>query len=374
MSGVLVQSVSSGAQRRQFLNFPWTLYRDDPHWVPPLRMDQKELVGYSHHPFYERNLAQTFLALRDGQVCGRIAAIENRDHVELHKERRGFFGFFECVDEQDVADALLDAARTWLAQRDLPSIRGPMNPGINYTLGTLVEGFDSPPTFLTTYNPPYYPRLIERYGFRKAQDLYAFWAGREMLPASMEKHWPVVDQIVQRYGVKVRELDRSRFREDVETFLDVYNRSMMQHWSFVPMSAAEVRHAAKSLQWLIVPKLAAAAEIDGQVVGVVFCLPDYNPRIKKIDGRLFPFGFLRLLWKKRSLRKLRVLAANVMPEYHLHGIALVLLKELVLRNIGSMFEEVEYSWIAESNAHSRGALEKGGAKRVKTYRVYDLDP
>jgi GNAT superfamily N-acetyltransferase len=374
MTDLVVKPVSTRKERRQFLGFPWSLYRDDPNWVPPLRMDQKELAGYAHHPFYERNRAQTFLATRGGEVCGRIAAIHNHAHVEIHKEPRGFFGFFECVDDQQVADALFDAARAWLAEQGLTSMRGPMSPGINYVLGTLVEGFDSPPTFLMAYNPPYYPRLIEGYGFRKSQDLYAFWANRQMLPASMEKHWPIADQIVERYGVTLRELDRSRFREDVETFLEVYNRSMVAHWSFVPMSPAEVRHAARSLQWLIVPELAMAAEIDGKPVGAVFGLPDYNPRIKRIDGRLFPFGVLRLLWKKRSIRRVRLLAANVLPEYQLHGIALVLLKALVPKNLACGFEEVEYSWIAESNAHSRGALEKGGAKRIKTYRVYDLEP
>ena len=374
MTDLVVQPVSTRKQRRRFLGFPWTLYRDDPNWVPPLRMDQKELVGYRHHPFYEKNRVQTFLATRGGEVCGRIAAILNRAHVEIHKEPRGFFGFFECTDDQDVANALFDAARAWLAEQGLTSMRGPMSPGINYVLGTLVEGFDSPPTFMMTYNPPYYPRLIEGYGFRKSQDLYAFWGNRQMLPASMEKHWPIADRIIERYNVKVRELDRSRFRADVETFLEVYNRSMAGHWSFVPMSPAEVRHAAGSLQWLIVPEMAVAAEIDGKPVGAVFCLPDYNPRIKKIDGRLFPLGFLRLLWNKRAIKRVRVLAANVLPEYHLHGIALVLLKELVPMNVDCGCEEVEFSWIAESNAHSRGALEKGGAKRIKTYRVYDLDP
>jgi hypothetical protein len=373
MPEIIVRPVSTRREQRQFLNYPWQLYRDDPNWVPPLRSDQQELVGYRPHPFHETNRVQTFLATRGGEVCGRIAAIANSAHVEIHKEARGFFGFFECADDQEVANSLFDAAREWLAEQGLTSIRGPMSPSINYVVGTLVEGFDSPPTFLMAYNPDYYPQLIEGYGFRKSQDLYAFWAHRDMLPTSMAKHWPLADQIAERYNVTVRALDRSRLREDVETFLDIYNRSMESHWSFVPMSPGEVRHAAKSLQWLIEPEFAVGAEIDGQVVGVVFVLPDYNPRIKKTNGRLFPFGFLRLLWNKRSMKKARVLAANVLLEYQLHGIALVLLKAMVPENLDWKIEEVEYSWIAESNRHSRGALEKGGAKQYKAYRVYDLD-
>ena len=329
MSGPIVQRVSTRRQKKQFLEFPWNLYRGDPNWVPPLRMDQKELVGYGHHPFFERNRIQTFLAVRDGEVCGRIAAVVNQAHIEHFGERRGYFGFFESVDDQQVANALFDAARDWLAEQDVPCIRGPANPGINYTIGMLIEGFDSPPTFLMTYNPPYYGRLWEGYGFRKTQDFYAYWGHIDMLPQSTAKLAPIAEQIVERYNVRVRSMDRSRFREEVETFLSIYNRSMANHWGFVPLSESEVRHMASGLRHLIVPELAMAAEIDGKIVGVVFCLPDYNPRIKRIDGRLFPFGFLRLLRRKRDIKKIRLLAANVLPEYQLLGVGLVLLRGLV---------------------------------------------
>lgn len=374
MSGPIVQRVSTRRQKKQFLEFPWALYRGDPNWVPPLRLDQKELVGYGHHPFFERNRIQTFLAVRDGEVCGRIAAVVNHAHIEQFGERRGYFGFFESVDDQQVANALFDAARGWLAEQDVPCVRGPANPGINYTIGVLIDGFDSPPTFLMTYNPPYYGRLWEGYGFRKTQDFYAYWGHIDMLPQSTAKLAPITQQIVERYNVRVRPMDRSRFREEVETFLSIYNRSMAKHWGFVPLSESEVRHMAAGLRYLIVPELAMAAEIDGKIVGVVFCLPDYNPRIKQIDGRLFPFGFLRLLRRKRDIKKIRLLAANVLPEYQLLGVGLVLLRGLVPAGVEWGLEEVEYSWVAESNSMSRGSLEKAGARRIKTYRMYDWDP
>ena len=245
---------------------------------------------------------------------------------------------------------------------------------MNYSWGTLVEGFDSPPTFLMPYNPPYYGELLEGYGFRKVQDLYAYWANVDMLPASSAKHGPVADQIVRRYGVRVRPMNRSRFREDVEAFLRIYNRSMANHWAFVPMSEAEVRHMAAGLKYLLAPELAVAAEIDGQFVGAALCLPDFNPRIKQIDGRLFPFGFIRLLAGRRKIEKVRLLAANVLPEYQLLGIGLVLLRAMVAPALACGYQEVEYSWVAESNLLSRGSLEKGGARRNKTYRVYDWNP
>lgn len=374
MSDLIVRPVATRRQKRQFLEFPWSLYRDNPHWIPPLRGEEKGLVGYRHHPFYDVNRVQTFLAFRGEEVCGRVAAILNWVHVEHRNERRGFFGFFECVDDQQVANGLLDAVRQWLAWEEIHCMRGPTNPGINYALGTLIDAFDSPPTFMMPYNPDYYARLIEGYGFRKVQDFYAYYGDLTMLPESTAQVGLLAEQIRQRFNIKTRMLDKSRFLEEVEQFLDIYNRSMYKHWGFAPMSSAEVRHMAKGLRHLVLRELTAAAEIDGQVVGAVFCLPDFNPVIKRIDGRLFPFGFLRLLWAKRRVKKVRLLAANVLPGFQLLGVGLVLLRALVPQGMPLGYEEVEYSWVAESNAMSRGALEKGGAERVKTYRVYDWDP
>jgi GNAT superfamily N-acetyltransferase len=374
MSPLVIQPVTTRRQKRQFLQFPWTLYRDDPNWIPPLRGNQHELVNYRAHPFYENAAIQTFLALRNGEVCGRIGAIENRWHLERHHDGRGFFGFFECRDDPEAAHGLFDAARAWLAERGLQKVRGPANPSMSYEVGLLIEGFDSPPTFMMTYNPPYYAPLIESYGFRKAQDLYAYHGRIEMLPRMRDRYEHLVEHMIAEYGIRLRALDRSRFVEDVEEFLNVYNRSLTNTWGFVPMSANEVRHAARGLRHLIVPELAVGAEIDGRLIGAVFCLPDYNPRIKAIDGHLFPFGFLRLLWNKAKIKKVRIISANVLPEYQLQGVGLVLLHGLVPKALENQIEEAEFSWVLESNSLSRGSLEKGGTKRIKTYRFYDLDP
>jgi GNAT superfamily N-acetyltransferase len=373
MSELTVKAVATRRERKLFLGFPWVLYRNDPYWIPPLRGNQADLVGYRRHPFYERNQAQTFLAFRGDRVCGRIAAIINQGHVERYHEQRGFFGFFECFDDQEAASALLEAARRWLAEHGLDKMRGPANPSMNYEVGTLVEGFDSSPTFMMTYNPPYYGRLFETYGLKKAQDLYAFWGNIEMLPKSQAKLGPVAEQIIQHLNLHLRPLDRSHFLQDVETFLRIYNRSLTNTWGFVPMNSGEVRETAKGLRHLIVPELSLAAEIDGEVIGAVFGLPDYNPRIRKIDGRLFPFGFIRLLSNKRQIKRIRLISTNVVPEYQLFGVGLALMYGLVPKALEWGMEEAEFSWVLESNLLSRGSLEKGGAKRVKTYRLYDLD-
>jgi len=371
MSQLSIEPVVSRRQRREFLNLPWQLYRDDPLWVPPLRMDQKQLVGYSKHPFYENAEVQTFLARRGDRPCGRIAAILNHAHNAYHQEHIGFFGFFESTDDPAVAGGLFNAARRWLEQYDVTAIRGPVNPSLNYTCGLLIDGFDRPPFFLMTYNPPYYAELIEQAGFEKVQDLYAYWGHSNMLGTLDRKLRFIVDATIERFEIKRRALDRRNFSQDVRTFLDIYNRSLVGSWGFVPMSEAEVEQQAAGLRYLIEPRLAVTAEIEGKPVAACFGLLDYNPRIRQIDGRLFPFGFLRLLRKREQIKNIRVLAANVLPEYHGWGIGLVLLEALVplVREWG--IQECEFSWILESNKLSRGSLERGGAKRYKTYRLYD---
>jgi GNAT superfamily N-acetyltransferase len=372
MSNLVIERVVTARQKKQFLQYPWTLYKGDPNWIPPLRDDRKQLVGYKPHPFYARNSVQTFLAYRDGEVVGRIAAILNQGHNVQYNERRGFWGFFDCNDDQEAANGLFDAVRGWFAEQGIFKLRGPTNPSLNYELGLLIDGFDSPPTFMMTYNPPYYERLVDNYGFRKTQDLVAFWGHIDMLPKIGQKLRPVCEQIVERYNVKLRTLDTKHFREDVEMFLNIYNRSMTNTWGFVPMTGDELRHMAGGLRHIIAPEMTVAAEVDGRVVGVSFGLPDYNPRIKDIDGRLLPFGFLHLLRNPRAIKRIRLISTNVLPEYQRMGIGMVLMHGLVPKAIEWGLQEAEFSWVLESNSLSYGALKKGGAKIVKTYRLYDL--
>jgi len=223
-----------------------------------------------------------------------------------------------------------------------------------------------------TYNPPYYEKLFEQYGFRKSQDLYAFWGHVDILPQIAEKLLPLAEQVIERYDVKLRTMDRSRFKQEVFDFLSVYNRSLTNTWGFVPMEDDEIRHMAAGLKHLIVPELACAAEIDGKIVGATFGLPDYNPRIKAIDGRLFPFGFIRLLRRKQDIKLVRLISTNVLPEYQRMGVGLAMMVGLAPMIERWDLQECEFSWVLESNTLSYGSLKKGGAKITKTYRVYDF--
>lgn len=373
MSNLKIERVTTARQKKQFLQFPWTLYQGDPNWIPPLRGSQKEMVNYRPHPFYDRNRCQTFLAYRGDEVCGRIAAILNQGHNVHYNERRGFFGFFDCRDDQEAANGLFDAVRLWFDDQGIHRLRGPTNPSLNYELGLLIDGFDTPPVFMMTYNPPYYQRLIENYGFRKTQDMYAFWGHVDMLPKIASKLAPISQQIIERYNVKLRNLDTSRFQQDVEMFLNLYNRSLRNTWGFVPMSAREVKRLAGELKMIIAPEMAVCASVDDRVVGAAFALPDYNPRIKDIDGRLFPFGFIHLLRNRRAIKRIRVISTNVLPEYQRMGIGMVLMAGLVPKVLEWGIEEAEFSWVLESNRLSYGALKKGGARITKTYRLFDLD-
>lgn len=371
MSDVSVQPVANRRQRKEFLDLPFKQYAGDPNWIPPLLYDQRALVGFKHHPFYKDAEAQAFLAYRNGKACGRIVAILNHAHNRFHKEQRGFFGFFESIDDLQVAEALFGASEQWFAQRDIHAIRGPLNPSLNYECGLLIEGFDSTPYFMMTYNKPYYGRLIEQCGFQKSHDMYAFWGHLDMLGTLDPKLGRIAEQAAERFNVKVRPIDTSKFRAELETFLNIYNQSLGSTWGFVPLSNAEVRHLGSQLKTMIVPELALMAEVDGKPIGACFGLLDYNPRIKLINGRLFPFGFIKLLSRRREIKRMRVISTNVVPEFQRWGIGLVLLKGLLPKIAEWGIQEMEFSWVLESNTLSRGSLERGGAKLTKTYRIYD---
>ena len=377
MDSVVVRQVVTRRDRRQFMTLPWHLYRDDANWVPPLRLRQTELLGWRRHPFYDRARIATFLASRGDRVVGRIAAIVNDAHNQRYAERRGFFGFFECVDEQPVADALFDAACRWLGEQGMTCMRGPVNPSMNYECALLIDGFDSPPCFMMSYNRPYYARLIEACGLTKAHDLYAFTGSMDLLPPLIERFEPAVTALLRDTRLTVRSIDTGRFLREVETYLDVYNRSLDATWGFVPFSRAELQHAARSLRHLIVPEFTAVGEVDGQPIGAVFFLLDYNPLIKRIDGRLFPFGWLTLMRRRRSLRSVRALTTTMMPGYQRSGASLLVMQHLITPARAWPIETGEFSWVLESNTLACGSLRRGGLEISKTYRIYDrpdLDP
>ncbi|MEQ8209084.1 MAG: N-acetyltransferase [Lacipirellulaceae bacterium] len=366
--------VESRSDRKRFFNLPWDLYADDENWIPPIRLVQKELLNFKKHPFYDTAEVRHFLALKDGKPAGRVAAIVNHAHNDRYEEKRGFFGFFECVDDQEVAGGLFDAARAWFAEQGIEKIRGPINPSLNYEVGLLIDGFHEPPWFMMTYNKPYYQRLIEDYGFRKSQDLAAFWGHVDMLEEVSKKLHSLGHSVIDRFELKLRRMNVKNFKEEINTFLDIYNKSLVSTWGFVPMSDAEVRKQAAGMRQMIIPELTTVAEVEGKPIGTMFGLLDYNPRIKEMDGKLFPFGFLKLLTNRKALKKVRLISTNVLPEYQSWGVGIALVSRLVPDALAWGLEQAEFSWVLESNHLSYRTLAKSGAKISKKYRIFDYGP
>ena len=371
MPELVIKPVETRREKKQFIKLPWKIYQGDDMWIPPLIMDLKERAGFVKHPFHDVNDTQTFIALRDGEPVGRIQAVVNHEHIRRHKEDLGFFGLFESINDREVSTGLFDTARNWLAERDIHWIRGPVSPSLNYEAGLLVDGWHSPPCFMMTYNRPYYEDLVEDYGFEKVEDLVAFYAPTDIVDRLDPKVYKVIDIAKKKFNLKLRKLDKTRFDEEVRTFLDIYNKSLPGTWGFNPFSDAELKHMAKGLKHLLVPELTCFAEVEGKVIGACVALLDYNDIIKEIDGKLFPLGFIKLLTKRRRIKKMRLLSANVLPEYQMWGLGVVLLSGLEKDYQEWGMKHIELSWVLESNHLSYASIKRGGGIVDKTYRIYD---
>jgi hypothetical protein len=359
------------SDQKRFMNVMWDIYRNEPNWVPPLLQNQKELVGFLKHPFYDRNLCENFIVLKDGRTVGRVCAIVNVGHNERYDEKRGFFGFYECIDDSRASSLLLTEACRYLAAHGMSDVRGPVNPSLNHEIGLLIEGFNLPPTFMMTYNLPYYDRLVCESGFEKCQDLFAFEGYVSQIVDLDPKLTFVIEELKRRFNVKVRPFNLKNFAAEVNLFLEIYNKSLVATWGFVPLSPEEVKHQAKGLKHLLLPELTSIIEVDGKPIGAGLGLMDFNPVIKQIGGRLFPLGFLKLLRSKRTLKRVRLMSTNVLPEFQKWGFGLLALERMLpdIRRLG--IDRGEFSWVLESNHLSRASLERSGLERSKTYRLYD---
>jgi GNAT superfamily N-acetyltransferase len=351
---------------RRFVTFPWKVYAGDPNWVPPLIGD--EMKKLAHHPFREHAAVECFVARREGRLVGRIAAIENRLHNEVHGERVGFFGFFEALDDADAGRALLQRVETWAAARGLAAVRGPASFSSNEEWALLVDGFDTPPVVMMTYNPRRYVDLLEGCGYRKAKDIVAYYLDN---PEPPERVVRAAEALARRKGVTVRPLDMKHYDREVGLIRTVYNRAWERNWGFVPMTEAEILHLAKEMKPALKPDLVLIAEKGDEPVGFAVALPDVNFALRRANGRLFPVGLLKILWYARKIDMLRVPMLGLVPEMHGSGIDQLLYLRLFQggRKLGIV--KGEFSWILEDNHVMRQALDKMGARVYKTYRIYE---
>lgn len=367
-AGLRVTPVRGRRELKQFLHLPWKIYEGDPLWVPPLLHDVSTLLDRQRHPFHEHAEVEYFLAWRDDEAVGRVAAIVNRLHNEFTGDRIGFFGFFECVDDQGVADALFAAADRWLAERGMDTVRGPMNFSTNEECGLLIDGTAEPPLVMMTYNPSYYPRLIENAGFEKAKDLLAYILHTPEKPTRLSKR---VMRAAERNGIRVRPIDMKRFDEEVALLEEIYNAAWERNWGFVPMTPAEFAFMAKQLKPVVDPNYALVAEVDGDPVGFGLALPDFNQALKHINGRLLPFGLLKLLWHKRNIDQVRIITLGVKAGYRRLGLDALMYLRIYEQAETDAIKRGECSWILEDNWDMRRAIERLGGTVYKVYRIYD---
>ena len=367
MAGMTVEPVEDRRGLRAFLRLPEDLYRDDPRWVPPLRRDERARLAPTS-PFFAHAEARLFLARRGGSVVGRVAGIINRLHLARWEDGAGFFGFFETVRDPTVAEALLGEVTAWLRSQGLRVLRGPVNPSTHDECGLLVDGFDRPPCLLMPYNPPYYASLLEGLGLRPIRDLVSYAVE---VPQAVPARVARMAGVAEERGIRVRCLDPRRLPAETEVIRNLYNAAWGENWGVVPMTPEEAASLASRLRPVLVPGLALIAESGGRPVGFILGLPDINPALRLLRGRLTPWGVARYLWRRRRLEGSRLMALGVIPEARRQGVDAVLYREYLSAARRRGYRWIEAGWILEENAVTRRAVERWGGQVVKRYRLYE---
>jgi len=364
----------SKADLRHFFDVADRIYAGDPNWVAPLRSDVAK-VFLDENPFFRHGEMQLFLAYRGPEAVGRIAAILDRNHNSFHDEKVCFFGFYECTDDAEAAVKLVEAAASWGRERRMTVLRGPTNPTLNDEAGLLVDGFDSPPVLMMTYNPPSYVPMLEAMGFRKAKDLLAYWFPLEQKP--LERLQRIAERFRKREpDILVRNVTKASLNADLPKIREVYNAAWEKNWGFVPMTPEEMDFMAARLKPLLVPELLWLAEVrkpDGRLepIGFMLMLPDYNKAIAPTRGRLLPFGWLKFLLAQRSIKTVRVVTLGIAREYRLRGIQSIMMADSLRYLLRKGYTGAEVSWLLEDNELVIGAVKLWGGRLYKTYRIYE---
>lgn len=359
-------------ERKQFINFPYEHYQDDEHWIAPLKMEQKKLIDKDKNPFYENGDIALFLAEQNGEICGRIAAIQDRRYNEHHGNKTGFFGFFECINDESVGKLLFKVAEDWLRERGHTDVLGPSNPSMMDEIGILVDGFQYDPSILMPYHKPYYDDLIQNCGLEKEMDMYAFRVTQATV--ALDRMYKA-EEIVRRRmpKLRIREVDIDHLEEEVEIVRHIFNKAWSRNWGFVPLTKKELEELANDLKLILDPSIAHIAEIDSEPVAFSIALPDLNQALKHMDGTLFPTGIFKLLWYRREIDQIRTALMGVLPEYQGKGIDALLHKETIINGKEAGYKSSELSWVLQTNTEMIRVAEKIGAKIEKKYRMYSKE-
>ncbi len=370
-SGLLIRAVNDRRTRDDFVRVPWALYADDPHWVPPLLLERKEALA-PKQPVFAHLEWQGWVGYRNGRPVARITAQIDALHRQRYGREVGFFGFIECPDDDDAFAALFRRAETWLAERGVSRVHGPLNFNVNQEVGLLVEGFETPPYFMMTHARPYYGPAIERCGYAKEIDLFAYLISAKFQPP------PIMERLFERLqrSVTIRPLDLRHVDRDLDIVRDIFNDAWAENWGFLPFTEAEFRTIGREMLMLIPPDFIQIASLKGEPVAFIVLLPNINEAIADLDGRLWPLGWLKLLQRLKLSypRTARIPLMGVRRRFHNTrlgpGLALSVVQALREPGIRKGIEEVEMSWILEDNEAMKNIIETLGGQCSKRYRIY----
>jgi len=360
----------SGREHGVFARLPEALYLGDPHWVPPLMMAEKDRLSAKANPFLARVAHQKFIAWRDGEPVGRVMAVDDPRHNEIHGDNLAFFGFFEAADGE-VASELLETAEEWARNRGRDALRGPANPSLNDTCGLLVDGFDDDPMMMMPYNPSVYAEWIEAAGYAKAKDLFAWIL--DLTRGVNERSQRILRRMDQRLDPApvVRQLSKATFKEDMFIVRDIFIKCWSENWGFVPPTEEEFWHSAKDMKLILDWNMALMMEIEGKPVAFSLSLSDLHQVYKRIGGRLFPFGLLKLLRRRRYMNRGRMVLLGVLPEHRNKGLELRLIADAIENSATIGWQTGECSWTLEDNDGVSKAIRLVGGEHYKTYRIYE---
>lgn len=369
-----IKIVDDNKNLMKFIKFQWEVYRNDPNWVPMLISDLKLLFNNKKNLFWEHADKKLFYVEDDnGKILSRAAGVIDYNFIKFHKERTGFFAFFECLDTKEGKDSvniLLSSVEMWLKEKGMRKILGPTAPSTNDEMGLLYEGFNFSPVLMMPYNPPYYHELLLNYGFDKAKDLYAYKITKENLPIGRIKK--IVDGVkIKIPDLKVRPVDMKNFAQEIKYAVEIYNDAWEKNWGFVPWTEKEFVSQALRLKPLIKQEFVLFAFVKNEPVGMIITVPNYNEVLKKLNGKLGPIEIIKFLYYKNKIKSLRIMVMGVKKEYRNRGIEVVMYYETILNALKCGYQWGEMSWILEDNIMMNRAAETLGGVLYKKYRVYE---
>jgi hypothetical protein len=366
-----IKKVENKKDLKKFINFPHDLYKDDPNYVPMLDMAAKELFSEKKNPFFEHSSVENYLAYKNGKLAGRISAIKNNNYNNYHNSNVGFWGFFDVINDYDVAKALFNTVKEFHQKNKFESMIGPVNFSTNDTAGLLIEGYEVPPITEMTYNKPYYKDLIEKYGFEKDMDLFAYMIYAKNVSEKSVKLADLIQKRLEKKGITIRQINMKDFKNEVAKIKEVYNKAWEKNWGFVPATDKEFEFLAEGLKMIVNPQYALVAEYKGKFIGFALTIPNINEiTINFKKGKLFPFNIFKLLMKKNKTKYVRIITLGVIEGYRKLGIEAVFFARIIESAKKNNIIGGEASWILENNEMMNMAAEKLNGEKYKTYRIY----